>query len=232
MAAPRAVVHVVDDDASFLTSIGRLLKARNVLFSLDAIQTIGASPLSVEQVDFLSADAHKWMLGPLAIGIVFVKKERFELLRPTLLGAWNVVSPNFITQPEIAFPQTAQRYEPGVLNAAGIYGMKAALEMLGSVGIGNVHERIMELKAQLINELTALGFELLGPAAGPAASGITSFSHPTADLAKLFKALEDRGVVASLRFDRSGKAFLRFSPHFYNTSVEISSVARILGSAL
>jgi cysteine desulfurase/selenocysteine lyase len=46
-------------------------------------------------VDFLSADAHKWMLGPLAIGIVYVKKKHFELLRPTLLGAWNVVSPNF-----------------------------------------------------------------------------------------------------------------------------------------
>ena len=213
-------------------AIGRLLKARHVLFSLDAIQTIGASPLSIEHVDFLSADAHKWMLGPLAIGIVFVKKERFELLRPTLLGAWNVVSPNFITQPEIAFPQTAQRYEPGVLNAAGIYGMKAALEMLGGIGIVKVHDRIQGLKAQLISELEPLGFELLGPASGAAASGITSFSHPTADLGRLFTLLEENGVVASLRFDRSGKAYLRFSPHFYNTAGEISKVAEILKAAL
>ena len=36
------------------------------------------SRLPVEHVDFLSADAHKWMLGPLASGIVYVKKSRFE----------------------------------------------------------------------------------------------------------------------------------------------------------
>ncbi len=74
-------------------AIGRLLRRRGVLFSLDAIQTLGASPLRVDHVDFLSADAHKWMLGPMAIGIVFVRREHFELLRPTLLGAWNVRLP-------------------------------------------------------------------------------------------------------------------------------------------
>lgn len=75
-----------------INAIGKLLKERGVLFSLDAIQTLGAFPVSVEYVDFLSADAHKWMLGPLSIGIVYVKKEHFSLLRPTLLGAWNVKS--------------------------------------------------------------------------------------------------------------------------------------------
>ncbi len=54
-------------------AIGALLHERDVLFSLDAIQTLGAFPLDVARahVDFLSADAHKWMLGPLAIGIVY-----------------------------------------------------------------------------------------------------------------------------------------------------------------
>lgn len=212
-------------------AIGRLLKARNVLFSLDGIQTIGASPLSVENVDFLSADAHKWMLGPLAIGIVYVKKERFELLRPTLLGAWNVISPNFIAQSEIAFPPTAQRYEPGTLNAAGIYGMRAALEMIAEVGIGKVHARIMELKAQLVEELTALGFETIGPVSDLNASGITAFDHPTANLPKLFQTMEERGIVASLRHDRRGKPFLRFSPHFYNTAQEIATVGEVLRTA-
>ena len=86
-------------------AIGALLHERDVLFSLDAIQTLGAFPLDVARahVDCLSADAHKWMLGPLAIGIVYVKRERFELLRPTLLGAWNAVSPNFNALDEIRF---------------------------------------------------------------------------------------------------------------------------------
>lgn len=213
-------------------SIGKLLHERGVLFSLDAIQTLGTAPLSVEHVDFLSADAHKWMLGPMAIGIVYVKKEHFELLRPTLLGAWNVRSPNFITQDEIAFYETAQRYEPGVLNIAGVYGMRAALEMLLNVGLNNVYARILELKNGLVAALTELGFEFIPPTSGQNVSGITTCKHPSADMAKLFAALEEKNIIASLRFDRAGNQFLRFSPHFYNTLDEISQVVNVLRSTL
>jgi len=213
-------------------AIGKLLHERGVLFSLDAIQTLGASLLSVEHVDFLSADAHKWMLGPLAIGIVFVKRDHFELLRPTLLGAWNVRSPNFITQSEIAFPATAQRYEPGVLNVAGIYGMRASLQMLMNVGLNNVHTRILEIKAQLVAELQALDFEIIAPTSGPNASGITTFRHPRADMAALFRAFEENKIVGSLRFDRAGNQYIRLSPHFYNTRDEIAQVVDTLRRAL
>ncbi len=213
-------------------AIGRLLHDRGVLFSLDAIQTLGAAPLSVAHVDFLSADAHKWMLGPMAIGIVFVKKEHFPLLRPTLLGAWNVCSPNFITQDEINFHDTAQRYEPGVLNVAGVYGMRAAIEMLLNVGLDKVERRILELKSQIVSDLEPLGFEFIAPTSGPNISGITTFRHPHADMAALFRALEQNRIIASLRYDRAGLAYLRLSPHFYNTREELSRVAEVLRAAL
>ena len=213
-------------------AIGRLLKGHGALFSLDAIQTLGAFPLSVAHVDFLSADAHKWMLGPMAIGIVFVKKERFALLRPTLLGAWNVRSPDFIAQDRIEFPDSAMRYEPGVLNASGIYGMRAALELIGGFGIENVAARILHLKAQLVRGLRELGFELYGPVEDPNASGITSCYHSTASMAVLFKELERNGIIASLRHDRSKREFIRFSPHFYNTEAEIDRVISVLRAAL
>jgi selenocysteine lyase/cysteine desulfurase len=209
-------------------AIGLLLRKRGVLFSLDAIQTLGAAPLRVDHVDFLSADAHKWMLGPMAIGIVFVRREHFELLRPTLLGAWNIRSPNFITQPEIAFLPTAQRYEPGVLNVAGIYGMRAALDLIAAAGIDRVQARILSLKSAVTQPLLAAGFEFLGPIDGPAASGITTFRHPACDAATLFQALEQSNVVASLRFDRAGLQYIRLSPHFYNTLDEIARVVEIL----
>jgi cysteine desulfurase/selenocysteine lyase len=213
-------------------AIGQLLQARGILFSLDAIQTLGAQPLSVRHVDFLSADAHKWMLGPMAIGIVYVKKRHFELLRPTLLGAWNVRSPNFIPQAEITFPETAQRYEPGVLNVAGIYGMRTALEMLLEFGMEQIATRLAALKAHLVSTLHALDFEILPPIDGPAASSITTFRHPRADMPRLFAALEEAGVVASLRHDRAGTAYLRFSPHFYNTFDELDRAVAVLRQAL
>ncbi len=204
--------------------IGQRLQARGVLFSLDAIQTLGAFPLSVKYVDFLSADAHKWMLGPMAIGIVFVKKERFPLLRPTLLGAWNVRSPNYIAQDEVEFVDTAIRYEPGVLNASGIYGMRAALELIAGYGIEAVADRLLNLKARLVLALRSMGFEIYGPAEGPNASSITSFSHPRASMAAVFRKLEENRIAASLRHNRAGQELIRISPHFYNTDAEMDQV--------
>jgi len=214
--------------------IGALLHERGVLFALDAIQTLGAFPLDVVRahVDMLSADAHKWLLGPMAMGIVYVAQRHFETIRPTLLGAWNVQSPKFLTQDTIEFVPTAQRYEPGVLNTSGVYGMKAALELLLAVGVENVAARLLELKAVLLSILEPLGFHVLGPSRGAHASGITTVWHSSADSAGLFGVLEKEGITTSLRSDRSGRDYLRFSPHFYNTEQELVKVGEVLEKAL
>lgn len=212
-------------------AIGRLLHERGVLFSVDAIQTLGAAPLSTEHVDFLSADAHKWMLGPLAIGIVHVARRNFELCRPTLLGAWNVRSPEFVAQDEIVFEETARRYEPGVLNVTGMYGMVASLEMLLSLGIDRVQAAILAVRDQLEHRLRELGFTFLSPdSSQPLRSGIVTARHPDVPASRFFAALEQAGIDASLRTGGDGTPWLRFSPHFYNTPEEVERVADVLRS--
>ncbi|MEI6713406.1 MAG: aminotransferase class V-fold PLP-dependent enzyme [Verrucomicrobiota bacterium] len=215
-------------------SIGALLRERGIIFALDAIQTLGAFPLDVVKanVDLLSADAHKWLLGPMAMGIVYVAERLFDTVRPTLLGAWNVNSPRFLAQDCIEFVPTAQRYEPGVLNTSGMYGMKAAIDLLQEVGISNVASRILELKAALLERLDALGFVSTGPRNGPTSSGITTVSHPMVKASELFRSLEKAGVTASLRYDRAGNEYLRFSPHYYNSIGEFDRLSEILAEAL
>lgn len=216
-----------------VSTIGTMLHNRGILFSVDAIQTLGAFSLSVEHVDFLSADAHKWMLGPMAIGIVYVAKRNFAICRPTLLGAWNVKSPEFITQGAIHFPETAQRYEPGVLNVTGIYGMRAALEMLQETGIDNVSTAILDVADYLHELLAKRGFEFLSPERDePLRSGIVTARHPKTDASKLFAALEKEQITASLRKARETGFWLRFSPHFYNTRAEMDRLASVLDLAL
>jgi cysteine desulfurase/selenocysteine lyase len=213
-------------------AIGQILHDRGVLFSLDAIQTLGAFPVSVKHVDFLSADAHKWLLGPLAIGVVYVRKELFDTLHPTLIGAWNVKSPGFVTQENVEFEETARRYEPGVLNVAGIYGMKAGIELLQEAGMEAVSSRILELKRVFVEELSKHGFQFMGPVEGPSASGITTFFHPSVEAPALAAALEQKNITASLREDRAGRKYIRLSPHFYNTLEEAGQVIDTLVGAL
>ena len=223
-----ASCHFVSGYRLDITAIGKMLRERNILFSVDAIQTLGAFPTTVEYVDFLSADAHKWLLGPLASGIVYVRKECFDLCRPTLLGSWNIKAPNFVSRDELEFLETAQRYEPGALNMPGIVGTKTAIDLLQAIGIDQIAARLLALHTYITERLARIGFQLLGPREPQAASGIATFSHPTANLVDLHRQLTNERVVCSLRQDRAGNNYLRFSPHFYNTEAELDQVVAIL----
>ena len=214
-------------------AIGALLRSRGILFSLDAIQTLGAFPTPASEVDFLSADAHKWLLGPLAAGIVYVARERFEECRPTLLGSWNVQSPDFLAQRTISFEEGGRRYEPGSLNIAGIYGMRASINLILKEGLEAVSAMILERRDQLEKSLAYFGFEFLSPRSHERLrSGILTARHPGSDPAALFASLEKAGIAASLRKTRDHGFWLRFSPHFYNTPEEINRTLDVISSSL
>lgn len=216
-----------------IPAIGSLLRKRGILFSLDAIQTLGAFPTPASEVDFLSADAHKWLLGPLAAGIVYVAKERFEECRPTLLGSWNIKSPDFLAQKTIVFEEGGRRYEPGVLNVAGIYGMRASINLIREQGIDSVSSLILERRDQLEAGLATLGFDFLSPrSTEPLRSGILTTRHPGKDPSKINLALEKASISSSYRRTRDHGFWLRFSPHFYNTPAEIDRVLDVLSEAI
>lgn len=217
-------------------TIGRGLHERGILFSLDAIQTFGAFPLSVEHVDFLSADSHKWLLGPCGAGVFYVKRDHFDTLRPTLLGSWNVVSPAFIAQREIDFYAGARRYEPGTLNLPGIVGMAASMKLLAALGIDAVAARILELRRRLIEAMQPTGWklylhEIADEMPESACCGIVSFVHDSADAKAVLAQLAEAKITASLRQDRAGRAVLRLSPHFYNTVEELDHTVAVVREA-
>jgi selenocysteine lyase/cysteine desulfurase len=49
-----------------LAAVGAFCRERNILFCVDAIQSLGVLPVDVKamHIDYLSADGHKWLLGP------------------------------------------------------------------------------------------------------------------------------------------------------------------------
>ncbi len=210
--------------------IGEELHRRGVLFCLDAIQSLGATTIDVRHIDFLAADSHKWMLGPLGAGIFYVKKKHFETLRPVLLGAWNVRSPGFVAQPEIAFEATARRYEPGALNMLALHGMKASLELILGLGVKQIEARLLDLRSYAEDKLLARGFKVIGFANRRSQkSGITTIAIDSEERAVGFaKKLRDNRADVSLRQTRAGIQCLRLSPHFYNTEAEIDEVIKIL----
>jgi len=210
-------------------AIGRLLQARGIRFCVDAIQTLGAFPTTVEHIDFLAAGAHKWLLGPCAAGILYVRKSLQEELAPAAFGWHNVRCPNNIAQEQIVFAPDARRYEPGTANLLGLVGLRAALELLSGIGAEAIAAELLRKRAWLVPALLAKGYAVLHADATPeSASAIISFHRPGDDMAALHQKLADAGVIASLRADRAGCRYLRFSPHFYNTDAELRRTLELL----
>jgi selenocysteine lyase/cysteine desulfurase len=209
--------------------IGKSLRERGILFCLDAIQTLGAFPTEVEYVDFLAADAHKWLLGPCAAGVLYVRREVQDRLNPPVYGWHNVHNPNFVAQEKIVLRSSATKYEAGTHNLVGLAGLIAAMEMTLEIGVENIAAELLRKRAWLVPALQSKGYTVLNPDAKPEnASGIISFSHQAKDLPAHHKKLTEAGVVTSLRTDRSGKNYLRLSPHYYNTGVELERVLDLL----
>tara|TARA_Y100000588_G_scaffold393896_1_gene511812 strand:+ start:707 stop:1843 length:1137 start_codon:yes stop_codon:yes gene_type:complete len=210
----------IDHDA-----IGRLLREREILFCLDAIQTLGAFPTTVEHVDFLAADAHKWLLGPCAAGVFYVRRELQDRLSPSAFGWNNVRCPNYVTQETINLRNDARRYEAGSFNILGIAGLNAALGLLLEVSIDNIAADLTAKRAWLVEALQKKGYEVFHP---EATSGITSCWHEGMEIKALGEKLATENIVASVRGDRSGKDYLRFSPHLYNTTTELEQAVGLL----
>src|SRR6476646_9718254 len=79
-----------------MNAIGEICRRRQCFFFVDAIQGLGVFPLDVEQahIDALSADGHKWLLGPEGCGILYVRQGRQDDIRPVEFGWTNVASYN------------------------------------------------------------------------------------------------------------------------------------------
>tara|TARA_B100001250_G_scaffold364275_1_gene344190 strand:- start:6827 stop:7987 length:1161 start_codon:yes stop_codon:yes gene_type:complete len=221
--AALASCHYVSGYRINIDAIGRELRSRGILFCVDGIQTVGAFPTPVEHVDFLAADAHKWMLGPCASGILYVKHETQKQLKPIVQGWHNLLCPDFIAQDTLNYKQDSRRYEAGTANLLGIAGHHASLAMLNDLGINNIAKDLLDKRNQLIPELLSRGYHVLNSDGDlDNASGIVTFHKPNNDMSKLVAKLEQARIKVSLRFMRDGSKLIRLSPHFYNTTNELN----------
>ncbi len=211
------------------SAVASFLRERNILFSVDAIQTVGAFPMNAGQVDFLAADAHKWLLGPCGAGLLYVREAMQEKLAPPIYGWHNVRSPEFVAQEQIVLRSGASRYEAGTHNLLGLVGLLTAMEMILEIGVETIAAELLRKRAWLVPALQAKGYSVLN-ADAPAenCSGITSFYRPGEELAPLHQKLLDANIITSLRTDRKGQKYIRLSPHFYNTDQELLRVLGLL----
>jgi selenocysteine lyase/cysteine desulfurase len=105
-------------------------------------------------------------------------------------------------------------------NMIGILSMETNCRMLLKIGLKKIHAQIQRLKSRLRDGLKDLGYEILTPETGPQSGIITARPPKPRDV---YNRLKKNKIIISLRNN-----WLRFSPHFYNTTEEIDRVLKIL----
>ena len=210
-----------------LAGLGALCRERGVLLCVDGIQTVGALPTDVKMagIHFLSADSHKWMLGIMGIGAVFVDRSVVPRIHPPLVG-WRSTTDNFnFDRVHFELLDNAGRYEEGSLAYPLIAGFSAILGLLEEVGIDRISAHVCALIDDLAHRLEALGCEV---APEPAVRRhILTFRHPGLGDEELLDGLTEAGAVVTLRRGR-----IRISPHLYNTHGEMERVADAVDALL
>lgn len=207
--------------------IAAITHERGALMMLDAIQGLGALPFSVRDtpIDFLSADGHKWMLGPEGAGFAFIRREHLDKLRPFGVGWHSVVHASDYTHIELNLKPSAARYEGGSQNMVGMLGFGASLELLLELSIENVAASILDITDQACERLQSAGATIISDRQPEHRSGIVAFEWPGHDPLAVKKHCLKQKVVLSCRAGR-----LRISPHAYNNEEDLDRLIEALQS--
>ncbi|MFA5982441.1 MAG: aminotransferase class V-fold PLP-dependent enzyme [Methylococcaceae bacterium] len=211
-----------------LERIGEFCKQRDILFCIDAIQSLGAVQFDVQayQADFVMADGHKWLFGPEGLGVFYSKPEARERLKLTQYG-WHMMKDihNYDNMPWEIHP-TARRFECGSPNMLGIHAFSASLSLLLEIGMAKIEELVLERSDFLKNAISQIETLALIPQQTPLKSGIVVFKHRTADNQEIYQHLQNSGVICALR-----GGGIRFSPHFYNSFDELEQALGLIPKA-
>ncbi len=208
-----------------LRLIGEFCKKNNILFCIDAIQSIGAVEFDAQeyQADFVMADGHKWMLGPEGLGVFYTTPESRNKLELTQFG-WHMIEDihNYENKPWNIHPG-ARRFECGSPNMLGIHALSASLSLLLETGMSEVEHQVITKAEYLIEKIRQSSeLKLLSLANSKLKSGIVVFAHRTYSNVDLFKHLQANDVMCALRGEG-----IRFSPHFYNSFDELDQALEI-----
>lgn len=229
-----AVTHVPTNSGLIqdVEAVGRMCRARDVLYLVDACQSVGQMPVDAEAMgcDFLAGTARKFLRGPRGAGFLYVSDRALdaglEPLFPDLRGADWVDGDLYQPAPD------ATRFETWEFAWGLVLGTGRAAEYALEVGLEEGYERARGLASTLRERLEELrGATVLDR--GPELCAIVTVSVEGHRPGDLVEALRERDINTSsqtridavIDYDAKGvDGALRLSPHYFNTEEEVEAV--------
>lgn len=239
-----AVTHVPSNGGLVnpAAEIGKIVRAWNALYLLDACQSVGQMPVYVDEIgcDMLSVTGRKYLRGPRGTGLLYVRQACLEQLKPPLL---DLHAAQWIARDRYSIRPDARRFETWETNVATKLGLGVAINYALGWGLEAIQTRVTALATLLRLKLRTLSGVTVRDL-GQVQCGIVSFTMAGSEPSEIKQALATQQInvttsgIGSTRLDmeaRGLKVVVRASLHYYNTEEEIdqlvSALSRIGGSA-
>lgn len=215
--------------------IAELCCLRNIPFVLDAAQSAGVLPVSLNKLHaaFIAVPGHKSLLGPQGTGLLLCG----QLPKPLLTGGTGSLSldmdmPDFL--PDIL--------EAGTHNIPGIAGLLASMEWIRETGMEVIRNKECELLKLLKTGMSALPDTRLFCGSDDVQVGVLSFQIDGLDCEQVAQMLSDADIAvraglhcAPLAHDSAGtlsKGTVRVSVSYQNTQNDIETLMGVLKEIL
>jgi selenocysteine lyase/cysteine desulfurase len=211
-----AVTHVTSTTGILYPAreIAELARRRGIYMHLDGAQTFGALDVNLQEIgcDSYSASAHKWLMGPLEAGILYVKAERIPQIWPSIVSAGWAENLKGARKFEVF----GQRDDPRVV------ALEAAIDFIQMIGMTKVEARMRALSLRAKQGLAGISQVQLKTNLEPELSGgVVKFRYRNRPTQQAYNELWTRHRLA-LAITASGDAEgLRISPQIYNSFDEI-----------
>jgi cysteine desulfurase family protein len=212
-----------------LEPLAELAHRHGCLLLVDAAQSLGAWPLSVDGIDMLAFTGHKALFGPQGTGGLYLGKGIEDILSPLIEGGTGSRSSQQ-HQPEFL----PDKYEGGTPNTPGLAGLAAGVRFILNEGITTIREHEEALTRQLLDGLREIpGVTVYGPAQASQQVAVVSFTIESLSPAIIGQTLdEEYGVLCRVGLQCAPLAHqtigtypagtVRLSPGYFTTPQDIS----------
>lgn len=225
-----AVTHIASSSGSMLpvAEIGKIARSHNILYLVDACQTVGQLPINVKEMgcDMLSVTGRKFLRGPRGTGFLFVRKDVLAQLKVFFMDS---LAATWINQDTYELRPDARRFELFEKNRALNLGLGKAIEYALAIGVDRIWERIQLLSALLREQLSAIEGVTVHDK-GQHRCGIVTFTCASTDSQVIKSALALKHINVAVSLAGSTLLYMnkqrlanvvRASVHYYNTEEEI-----------
>lgn len=217
-----------------IKAIGDFCKENNILYLVDASQSIGVLDIDVQEmnIDLLAFPGHKALFGPMGTGALYIKEG--IIVKPLKEGGTGSYS-HSIDQPDI-YPDSL---ESGTPNGVGIIALGKGIDFINEVGIENIRNHEMSLKNHFIELLKDNEDVILYGTLDDRQGAVVSLNVKDMDSSEISYILSDEFDIytrpgfhcAPLAHKTMGTEELgaiRFSFGYYNTLEEVEKTVEAL----